>query len=588
MAVSPSACGGAIIRAQAGPARDAWINCLKSLCPPATVFKRLPVNASPQRIFGGLDLTATLRAGHPVLQRGLLSEADGGVVIAAMAERLDPAIAAQIAAALEANQLVAEREGLQIRAITRFAVVALDEALQDEPGVPGALAGQLAFHLDLEMVSPRDAAKIVLPADDIGSARQLFPRTRLADETCEALCAAAMVLGVACLRASIMAGRVARLHAALNGRTLTTPEDAEVASRLVLVPRATQLPALSGEEEDDAGEPQEPPPPPLDAEHDLQHDEADADQPTAAELADMLVAAARAVLPADLLARRQAVLAAAAAAGRAGGRAGMMRKSVNRGRPVGTRTGELRPGARLNIVETLRAAAPWQPLRRQQREASGVGAGAPRVELRKQDFRFNRYQQPSETTAIFIVDASGSSALNRLAEAKGAVELLLADCYVRRDQVALISFRNDGAELLLPPTRSLVRAKASLRCMAGGGGTPLAGALDAGMLLADGERRRGRTPVLVLLTDGQANVSRDGVRDRDPARADARDAARRIRLAGVQALLLDISPRRSPAAASLAAEMGASYVPLPHADANVVSGIVRAHMDATGHQADAV
>ena len=99
--------------------------------------------------------------------------------------------------------------------------------------------------------------------------------------------------------------------------------------------------------------------------------------------------------------------------------------------------------------------------------------------MRRDDFRMTRFQQRTRTTTIFVVDASGSSALNRLAEAKGAVELLLADCYVRRDQVALLAFRGKEAELLLPPTRSLVRAKRSLAGLPGGGGTPLAAGIDA-------------------------------------------------------------------------------------------------------------
>ena len=116
-----------------------------------------------------------------------------------------------------------------------------------------------------------------------------------------------------------------------------------------------------------------------------------------------------------------------------------------------------------------------------------------------------------ETTTIFVVDASGSAALHRLAEAKGAVELLLADCYIRRDQVALIAFRGSAAELLLPPTRSLARAKRSLAGLPGGGGTPLAAGLDAAFALSDSIRRKGQTPTVIVLTDGRANIARDGI-----------------------------------------------------------------------------
>ncbi|MDP2870598.1 MAG: VWA domain-containing protein, partial [Methyloversatilis sp.] len=240
---------------------------------------------------------------------------------------------------------------------------------------------------------------------------------------------------------------------------------------------------------------------------------------------------------------------------------------------AGIRRGTPGNGARLNLIETLRAAAPWQPLRRAAR------AGTPSnclIDVRPDDFRITRFAQRSETTTIFLVDASGSSALNRLAEAKGAVELLLADCYVRRDRVALIAFRGTGAEVLLSPTRSLVRAKRSLAGLPGGGGTPLAAGIDAGWLLADAVQRRGDTPTLVLLTDGRANVARDGGGGRARAGEDARSAARRVRASAFRALFIDTSPRPQPAARELAADMAAMYMPLSAADAVSISKIVRA------------
>jgi magnesium chelatase subunit D len=177
---------------------------------------------------------------------------------------------------------------------------------------------------------------------------------------------------------------------------------------------------------------------------------------------------------------------------------------------------------------------------------------------------------------IFAVDASGSAALNRLAEAKGAVELLLADCYIRRDQVAVIAFRGRTAELLLPPTRSLVRAKRSLGSLPGGGGTPLAAAIDASVALAVQAQRRGETPTLVMLTDGRANVARNGAAGREAAHGDALRASLRVRLMGIKALFIDTSPRANALANELAAAMHAQYVPLPFANSHALSDIVSA------------
>jgi len=259
-------------------------------------------------------------------------------------------------------------------------------------------------------------------------------------------------------------------------------------------------------------------------------------------------------------------------AARAMGKAGAQQKSGLHGRPVGARRGEPQAGQRLNVVETLRAAAPWQKLRRQ---AAGEQA-AGRIEVRADDFHVTRLRPKRQSTTIFAVDASGSSALNRLAEAKGAVELLLADCYVRRDQVAVIAFRGRSAELLLPATRSLVRAKRALAGLPGGGGTPLAAAIDAATGLADTARRRGESPLVVLLTDGRANVALDGTGGRARAEADALQAATRLRLAGLPVLLIDTSPLPSAQAARLAQQMLATYLPLPQAGAQAVSRAVLA------------
>jgi magnesium chelatase subunit D len=229
----------------------------------------------------------------------------------------------------------------------------------------------------------------------------------------------------------------------------------------------------------------------------------------------------------------------------------------------------------LQLIETLKAAAPWQRLRRGDGGAL-LDAPASRILVRRDDFRVVVFKQRTGTTTIFVVDASGSAALQRLAETKGAVELLLADCYVRRDKVALIAFRGRSAELLLPPTNSLVRARRCLAGLPGGGGTPLACGIDAAVALAETVSRSGQTPILTLLTDGRANIARDGGAGRARAHDDALASAARVRAAGLTALLLDTSPRPNETARQIAAAMQARYVPLPYADAVSLSKAVRA------------
>lgn len=562
LAVDPHGLGGIVVRAGAGPVRDRWLEGLNRLTAPA-MPRRLPLGIVDERLVGGLDLTATLGEGRLVVQRGLLAEADGGVVVAAMAERMELRTAAIVSAALDRGVVQDEP--------ARFGLVALDEGDTADEHVPTGLADRLAFRVQLNGIPLREAAEPGWDQGQVVAARARLATTSVSPEIERALCAAALGLGVWSLRASLFALRAARVAAALDGRTVVEEADAALAARLVLAPRATLIPQ-SEAEGDDAPPPEEPPPPeppendrPEDK-NDTPENENETEQAEMPPLEDLLLAAAAAAIPPDLLARLQLARADKARRG-AVGKAGAATKAETRGRPAGIRRVRPRSGARLNLIETLRAAIPWQRLR-------GRAPGMGRVAVRPEDFRATRYLARMETTIIFVVDASGSAALTRLAETKGAVELVLAECYARRDRVALIGFRGSASEVLLPPTRSLIRAKRSLAGLPGGGGTPLAAGIDGALALADAVARQGQTPVVVLLTDGRANIGRNGSPGRDQAQADALESARSLRLAGVSALLVDTSPRPQEAARRLAAEMAATYLALPFADSSAIAGAV--------------
>ncbi|WP_026380043.1 magnesium chelatase subunit D [Afifella pfennigii] len=568
LAVAPAELGGAALRGLSGPAREAWFDAFKSLLGDKAPLRRVPLHVTDSRLLGGLDLTATLSAGRPVAERGILASADGGLLVLAMAERFPSGKAAHLVAAMDAGEVVLERDGLTLRTPTRFGVVALDESVGEDEAPPAALLDRLAFHIDLSALSLRRLEPPQVTREEVREAAGRFADIALSDKALEVLCGTAMALGIGSLRAPMLAGRVARAHAALCGESEICETDLAVAARLVLAPRATVLPMMEEEGEEEP-QPEQPPDPPEPQE---EGEERDKDEAKDKPLEDVVLDAAKAAIPAGLLAALAAGMERRRTSGAQGGKAGAERQSGLRGRPIGSRAGDLRDGVRLNVVETLRAAAPWQPLRR----SMGEKAERPRVEVRRDDFRIARYKERSETVTIFVVDASGSAALHRLAEAKGAVELVLADCYVRRDQVALIAFRGFEAEIILPPTRSLARAKRSLAGIPGGGGTPLAAALDATAALCDSVKRKGQTPSVVLLTDGRANIARDGEPGRAKAEEDALAAARAFKAMGFKSVLIDTSPKPQERAARLASEMGALYLPLPYADAAAMSRAVQA------------
>jgi magnesium chelatase subunit D len=567
-AVDPAGLGGVVVRGGPGGARDPWLAMVKALLEPGAPLRRIPSRIEDDRLLGGLDLPASLAAGRPVAQAGILAESDGGVAILAMAERLEPGVAARLGSALDRGELNIERDGLALRLPARFGLIALDEGATPEERPPEALMDRLAFHLDLTLVGARAATEGGPAPDIVAEARARLGRVEPADPaTVEAICQAAELLAVPSLRAPLLTLRAARANAALEGRMRITADDAAVAARLVLAPRARAAPAEAAEEapgEDESPDPPSPDPPQPDA---LEPDpETDGEDTPAESDSDMVVAAIQAALPDDLLAQAAMNAAARPVAARAQG-SGAAAKSARGGRPVGSRPGPLRSGARLNLVDTLRAAAPWQRLR-------GEGADPGRILVRPTDFRIRRFVQRMEATTIFVVDASGSTAFQRLAEAKGAVELLLAKAYVSRARVALIAFRGPGAELLLPPTRSLTRAKNRLADLPGGGGTPLAAGMAAALVLAQSEKAKDHTPMLVFLTDGRANIGRTGAPGRAAAEEDALGAARLIAEANIASVFVDTSPRAQPDGDRFARAMNGAYAPLPYVDAGAMAGLV--------------
>ena len=564
-AIDPAGTGGVLLRAAPGPARTRWRALLASLLPEDARLRRVPAGVSDDRLIGGLDLPATLRKGRPVIDRGLLAEANGGVVVLAMAERLSPSLAARITAALDSGEIVVEREGIAAREMTRFGVVAEDEGIADE-APPSGLLDRLAFHLDLSHLSIRDLPDPPIVRRDVLAARAALPAVEMPESALRALCATALAMGIDSLRPPLLAARVARTAAALEGRASVEEGDLVAAATLVLAPRATQIPQ-SAEEESPPMEEERPPDEPEAGEP---NEEPEAEQ---GPLEDRVLEATAAAIPKALLDRLAPSRRLSRQASTAG-KSGLAKRSLRRGRPIGSRPGRPHAGVRLNVIDTLRAAAPWQRLR-EQTAAAAEASQRRRLRVLADDFRVTRFKQQSETVTIFVVDASGSAAFHRLAEAKGAVELLLADCYVRRDQVALIAFRGSEAELLLPPTRSLLRAKRSLAGLPGGGGTPLSAGIEVATTLALNQQSRGVSPLLVFLTDGQANIARDGQPGRAQARADSEAAAERLAREELSALFVDTAPRPSEAARSLAARMDAHYLALPRADAHRLNAAVR-------------
>jgi magnesium chelatase subunit D len=568
-AVHPVGLGGIRVRSRAGEARDSLIRQVADLLPAGAPILRVPIDVTSDRLLGGISLAATLREGRPVFERGVLARAHDGVLLLAMAERADAFVVSQVCAALDTGELSVERDGFATRIECRVGVVALDEGIDGE-APSAALTDRLAFDVELDGVDLRREPPATSDRARIDRARALVAAVAVDPVIVDTLIRAALALGVQSLRAVLLATETARACAALHRRMHVDESDAAVGAALVLGPRATRMPVPETREADEASQPddtraQAEQPPPIDT-HERQ-DSSSKNEPIGA-LEDVLLQAVRSALPRGLLDRVD-LGNATQPRSRAAGRSGAASASTQTGRPAGSRAGMPEGGARLHLIATLTAAAPWQRLR-------SAGHDQPslrdvRVQIRKGDLRIVRRQHRRETLVIFTVDASGSAAAQRLAEAKGAVEQVLVECYARRDHVALLAFRGDDAPIALPPTRSLARARKSLAGLVGGGPTPIAAGIDAAVALATQARKSGKTPIVVLMTDARANVARDGSRGAKKATSDATASARAARAQGIVSLFLDTSPRPRDEARKLAAEMGAAYMPLPHMDAQGVA-----------------
>lgn len=539
-------------------------------------FVELPLGVDEAGLLGGLDIEATLRAGRRVARAGALARADGGILYADQVNLLPDAIINPLIAAIDTGEVRLEREGLSIQSPARFVFIGSYDPAE---GLPRR---HLLDRLGLLLVLPRTMneqarAEVVRRnlrqaaaqayADDLDllrglvqAAREQLPQVRIEDEQIEQLVAMAALCGVEGHRADAFAVYAACAAAALGLRDRVEQEDLELAVRLVILPRATRLPPPPEPPPDE----ESPPPPPSDADNDTS--DAPPEPPSDDELTippEQVLSALAAELPVEL----GQLPFRALRRGKTGSRGTVTGK---RGRHIRSIPGDPRRG-RIDVSATLRAAAPFQPLRRAQ---TGTDAASARVLLRGDDLRIKQYRSKAGALFLFAVDASGSMALHRMRQAKGAVHALLQKAYVHRDRVALLAFRGQNAELLLPPSQSVELARRALDLLPTGGGTPLAAALLAAIEVAQQARARGiMQTVLVLLTDGRANV---GLRaGREGVAEELQTLGRAVVAAGIQTIVVDTQRTylSRGEARKLAEWLAGEYVYLPNAQGEQIAAL---------------
>lgn len=585
LCAEPNWLRGIVMRAEPGPVRDA----VQARCERELSLLRVSPSTTEEHLFGGIDTAQTLATGKRVELDALLSRARGGALLLASAERLPVPLTHRLAQAIDTACLTDTHKNFP-------ALVVFDESLADEQGVAHtALAERITMHVSVPVLPlARLQHALETPAkveQSVSSSLQISPAdVSLPDQILRDLTQLAMSLGIDSMHALNACLRVARAHAAVHDRRIITEDDAVFGVQLALAPRARSAADPAVQEQQANGDaPDDDNMDANDAAQEESHDEAPADDKdketsTVAEstppddsggidsaLEERLIEAAQAVLPAHLIdslqRRKQHAARKTGIKVSSGKDRAVSVYGGTRGRPAGTRPVRGRQRAcRLNVLDTLKAALPYQKLR-QRPECS-------RLALRFSDLRVTRYRQSPRSTTVFVVDASGSAAMHRLAEAKGATQLMLSECYVRRDRVALITFNGNQASLVLPPTRSLTRARRALQSLPGGGSTPLAAGMQLAERLLWNLQQGGEFPVCVLMSDARGNVALDGSTSRPPARADAEQQAKRLASLGVRIVFVDTSPRPRAPAQELASLMHARYLPLPRSGIAALPDVV--------------
>ena len=571
LAINPRGLKGVSVKSQFGPIRDSWLNYFMNLLPADSKVVKAPANLSPEQLFGSLDIESALLSGKFKVSQGLLERLGGQYLLLPMAERMNLQVITHISQALDEKNLFNYPHAANNHP---FGVIVFDESEFQEEGVNLRLLDRLAFGIYLDRFSINDTKKYLeVTPSDIKDAIALLPSVTCSQDLIEVLIKAGLSLGISSLRANQFVLEAAKSLAALRGLMRVGQQEAIDAARLVYTHlKSMQAPPEEGldnktddsEDVDGNQESQH------NSDNELSKDEETSDleninPPSSAdELEELVVEAIQASLPPKFMMRMNQTLRPTKTKASITGKSGSIEKSFASGRPHGARKGLPGNGRRLDILKSIRSAIPWQRLRAQQNNAFLKSDNESKIHFRAEDLHTKQYLKRRGTITIFLVDASGSSATQRLSEAKGAVEELLSQCYIRRDEVAMLSMRGSKVDIILPPTRSLVRAKRNLATLPGGGGTPLALGLRSANEMASSSERKGLTPIIVIMTDGKANVNLSGVGGRAGAHNDAITAAKELSIKSHRILFVDTSPQPEKLAQELAGVMAAQYFPLPY------------------------